>query len=75
MTRTLSTSIAVSDGYSEEEIRGLYDADHWRRESFYDDVRARARMRPEVVESLPMTATGKVQKHVLRDDIAAKPRG
>jgi cyclohexanecarboxylate-CoA ligase len=37
--------------------------------------------RLEIVESLPMTATGKVQKHVLRADIAAKlsasvaPRG
>jgi acyl-coenzyme A synthetase/AMP-(fatty) acid ligase len=28
--------------------------------------------RLEVVEAMPMTATGKVQKHVLRDDVAAK---
>jgi cyclohexanecarboxylate-CoA ligase len=30
--------------------------------------------RLEIVDSLPMTATGKVQKHVLRADIAAKLR-
>jgi cyclohexanecarboxylate-CoA ligase len=28
--------------------------------------------RLEIVETLPMTATGKIQKHVLRSDIAAK---
>jgi cyclohexanecarboxylate-CoA ligase len=28
--------------------------------------------RLEVVDSLPMTATGKIQKHVLRDDLAKK---
>jgi cyclohexanecarboxylate-CoA ligase len=31
--------------------------------------------RLEVVEALPMTATGKIQKHVLRDDIANKLKG
>jgi cyclohexanecarboxylate-CoA ligase len=30
--------------------------------------------RVEIVDSLPMTATGKVQKHILRADIAAKLR-
>ncbi|WP_034712300.1 AMP-binding protein [Intrasporangium chromatireducens] len=30
--------------------------------------------RLEVVDSLPMTATGKIQKHLLRDEIAAKLR-
>jgi cyclohexanecarboxylate-CoA ligase len=49
MTKSLSTSEAVSDRYSEEEIRRFYDAGHWRRESFYDDVRTRARMRPDKV--------------------------
>ena len=31
--------------------------------------------RLEVVDTLPMTATGKIQKHVLRDDISGKLRG
>jgi cyclohexanecarboxylate-CoA ligase len=31
--------------------------------------------RLEVVESLPVTATGKIQKHLLREDVAKKLRG
>ena len=31
--------------------------------------------RLEIVDALPMTATGKIQKHVLRDDVVAKLRG
>lgn len=31
--------------------------------------------RIEIIEALPMTATGKIQKHILRDMIAAKVRG
>jgi cyclohexanecarboxylate-CoA ligase len=31
--------------------------------------------RLELVDSLPMTATGKVQKHLLRADVASKLKG
>ena len=31
--------------------------------------------RVEIVEALPMTATGKVQKNLLREDVARKVRG
>lgn len=58
-------TVAAGESFDFEEMTRYLRDDH--------DIAAQKRPeRLEIVEAFPMTATGKIQKHVLRQEIAAK---
>jgi cyclohexanecarboxylate-CoA ligase len=49
MKMATQPTATVRDRYSDDEIRGFYEAGFWRKASFYDEVVAQAELRPDKV--------------------------
>lgn len=63
---TTQSSTTVSDRYTEEQIKGYYEAGYWRRESFYGDVAVQAQSRPDKIFIFDSTTSYSFAQ--LRDD-------